>query len=367
MSKRRTPKMAILTSGGDAPGMNAAIRAAAKRAAAAGWDVLGVNQGFRGLIEGKFAPLSASQVHSIASRGGTILGSARCKAFHQVKTRDKARERLRAAGIQALIVIGGNGSLTGALKLSDPEEAGPDAIRVIGVPGSIDNDIALTSMSIGVDTALNTIVDACDRIADTADSHSRTFIIEVMGRDCGYLARRAGLAAGADLVLYPEAGLSEDEVIHAVVNTVRRVRDRRDRSHRVLALKAEGVPVPVDVIKRRVDAVLTDGEEDSELETRVTVLGHLVRGGRPSAFDRLVSARLGHGAAAAVDAGETRKMVAWMPPADLPPGVAAPTDEDPRCWLVDLETVLSETRRRLQETEAEKPRLKPSIEMVLSS
>jgi len=367
MSKRRTPKMAILTSGGDAPGMNGAIRAAAMRGAAAGWDVLGVSQGYRGLLEGKFAPLSSSQVRGIANRGGTILGSARCKAFHRPEVRDQARERLRSAGIQALIVIGGNGSLTGALALSDPEEAGDDAIRVIGIPGSIDNDIALTAMSIGVDTALNTIVDSCDRIADTADSHSRTFIVEVMGRDCGYLARRAGLAAGADLVLYPEAGLSEDEVVRAVANTVRRVHDRRDRSHRVLALKAEGVPVPVDLIKARVEALLSDGGAESDAEIRVTVLGHLVRGGRPSAFDRLLSARLGHGAAAAIDAGETRKMVAWMPPADLPPAIAAPSDEDPRCWLVDLNTVLEETRRRLQETEAEKPRLKPSIEMVLSA
>ncbi len=173
--------IAILTSGGDSPGMNAAIRAVTMVATAKGHRVLGVRQGYKGLLDGKFVPIAADEVNDILREGGTILHTARCKRFHEVAERDHAREVLTQQGVDGLIVIGGNGSLAGLSLLSDPDEAKDWPVRCIGIPASIDNDIALTGLAIGVDTAMNTIVEACDRIADTASAHDRTFIIEVMG------------------------------------------------------------------------------------------------------------------------------------------------------------------------------------------
>ena len=213
-------RIAILTSGGDAPGMNAAVRAATLVGHAIGAEVWGIERGYRGLLEGAMAPLLPGDVQGILRDGGTILGSARCLDFHKVEVRDRARAVLAARNITGLIVIGGNGSLTGALKLIDPLEAGDSPLRVIGVPASIDNDLGCTTMSIGVDTAMNTIVEACDKIADTATAHDRTFIIEVMGRDCGYLAMTSAIAAGADLALFPEAGRSEEAVVESVVEAI---------------------------------------------------------------------------------------------------------------------------------------------------
>jgi 6-phosphofructokinase 1 len=258
---------------------------------------------------------------------------------------------MAAHGVDGLVVIGGNGSLSGALALSDPSETGGDephrrAPLVVGVPASIDNDVGMTSLSIGVDTALNTIVDACDKISDTAGAHGRAFIVEVMGRSCGYLACTAAIATGADAVLYPEAGLDEDAVVAEVVRAVRAVRARPSRSQRVLCIKAEGVPVPVEHLKQRVDDCLR-GDAVGSLETRVTVLGHVVRGGRPSAFDRLLASRLAHVAVRAILAGEHRRMAAWMLPLEPPAAVAHRSADDPYCWLVDLEAVLAETDRLL--------------------
>jgi 6-phosphofructokinase 1 len=349
MKKRR---LAILTSGGDAPGMNAAIRAATMLALAEGWEVLGVSQGFRGLIEGRFAPLQPADVGPIVRRGGTILGSARCRAFLERDARDVARERLRDAGVEALLVIGGNGSLAGANALSDPREAGTDAVRVAAVPASIDNDIGFTGMSIGVDTAMNTIVEACDKISDTADAHDRTFLIEVMGRQCGYLAMTSAIASGADAVLFPEADKQEADVIETIVRTVRRVRARVGRTHRVVVVKAEGVPIPMDRLKTLVDERLRaepDADPESS-ETRVTILGHVVRGGRPTAFDRLVASRLAHVAMRALVDGLDRKMAAWNPPVAPPSEVAVKSPFDPYCYLVELGAVLVETERLNQRT-----------------
>jgi 6-phosphofructokinase 1 len=274
-------RIAILTSGGDAPGMNAAIRAATLVARGAGIDVVGIERGYRGLLDDAFVPLGPTEVAGILREGGTILGSARCKEFHRREVRDQARAILHRRGVDGLVVIGGNGSRLG--------------LRVIGVPASIDNDLGLTGLSIGVDTAMNTIVEACDKIADTATAHDRTFIVEVMGRDCGYLAMTSAIAAGADLALFPEAGRDEASIVEAIVDTVIAVRQRARRSRRVIIIKAEGVAIAIDRLKAQVDARLAErvpGTDPSAIETRVTVLGHVVRGGRPSAFDRLLGSRL---------------------------------------------------------------------------
>ncbi len=340
----------ILTSGGDAPGMNAAIRAATMVALAQGIRVIGIRRGYRGLLEEEFTELHSEDVHSLFREGGTMLHSTRCLEFHEVAVRDKARTILNSNSIDGLIVIGGNGSLAGAMALSDPAEAGALAPRVIGLPASIDNDIGLTGMSIGVDTAMNTIVEACDKISDTACAHDRTFIVEVMGRDCGYLAMTAGIASGADLVLFPEAGRPGLEIVESAVRAVLSKRDAKGNVGSTLIIKAEGVEISTEELKTRLDARLQEelGDEGTEIETRVTVLGHVVRGGRPSAFDRLLGARLANVAVRALAAGETRKMAAWMPPVELPEEVAQRSDFDPYCWLVDLAAALVETENLLQ-------------------
>ena len=342
--------IAILTSGGDSPGMNAAIRAATMVAVAKGHRVLGVRHGYRGLLDGKIAPLGADDVNGILREGGTILHSARSRRFHERAFRDQARNVLTQHGVDGLIVIGGNGSLTGLTLLSNQDEAGDWPVRCIGIPASIDNDIALTGLAIGVDTAMNTIVEACDRIGDTASAHGRTFIIEVMGRDSGYLAMTSAIASGANMVLFPEATRTEEELVSSVVKTIPTVRERPPENHPVVAIKAEGVPTPTNRLKTLVDAKLCEatGEEHEDIETRVTVLGHVVRGGRPSAFDRLLGSRFGNVAVRALLEGEHRKMVAWLPPMDLPEGAGTRSAADPYCYLIDLPTMLAATKRLLE-------------------
>ncbi|MEP6860161.1 MAG: 6-phosphofructokinase [Deltaproteobacteria bacterium] len=341
-------RIAILTSGGDAPGMNAAVRAATLVGRAGGAEILGIERGYRGLLEDAFVDLGPSDVAGILREGGTILGSARCKEFHERSVRDRARDILARHAIDGLIVIGGNGSLTGATHLADPNEIGTGRpLTVIGVPASIDNDLGLTGLCIGVDTAMNTIVEACDKIADTATAHDRTFIVEVMGRDCGYLAMTSAIAVGADLALFPEAGKKESDVVDQIVDAVMTVRKRPSRrGRRVIIIKAEGVQVPADRLKSLVDAKLRARAPEAEpasIETRVTVLGHVVRGGRPSAFDRLLGSRLANVAIRSLLAGTTHKMAAWMPPVELPEEVGQRSKFDPYVWLVDLAAVLAET------------------------
>ncbi|HUS31370.1 MAG TPA: 6-phosphofructokinase [Kofleriaceae bacterium] len=345
-------RIAVLTSGGDAPGMNAAIRAATLIGRAGGADILGVERGYRGLLDDAFVELGPQDVAGILREGGTMLGSARCKEFHDRKVRDRAREILAKREVDGLIVVGGNGSLTGALHLADPAEIGSGRpLKVTGVPASIDNDLGLTGLSIGVDTAMNTIVEACDKIADTATAHDRTFIVEVMGRDCGYLAMTSAIAVGADLALFPEANKPENETIQQIVDTVLAVRAKQKRARKVLIIKAEGVNISADKLKLAVDAGLKERQPDAEpssIETRVTVLGHVVRGGRPSAFDRLLGSRLANVAVRALLAGESHKMAAWMPPVELPAEVGSRSPADPYCWLVDLKAVLAETENLLK-------------------
>jgi 6-phosphofructokinase 1 len=343
-------RLAILTSGGDAPGMNAAIRAATLIGLSKGHEVVGIERGYRGLLDGQLRPLTAEGVTGILREGGTILGTSRCPEMLGREARDRARAQLASAGIEGIIVVGGNGSLTGALALTDPAECGDQPLRVVGIPASIDNDVGLTGLAIGVDTAMNTIVEACDKIADTATSHGRTFLIEVMGRDSGYLAMTSAIASGADMVLFPEADRSEEELVESIARAVTAVRQRSGRPRRVIAIKAEGVPVSTEKLKQRVDERLrqTTGESGAEVETRVTVLGHVVRGGRPTAFDRLLGSRLANVAIRALLAGDTRKMASWMPPVELAPAVGQRSTADPYCWLVDLAAALAETDRLLK-------------------
>lgn len=342
MGLQKGDRVAVLTSGGDAPGMNAAIRAAARVGAELELDMVGVEDGYAGLIEGRIAPLDIRVLDEASRRGGTALGTARSKAFATPDGQARARATIAKHELCGLLVIGGNGSLTGARTLTDIETKGGRLI-VGGVPASIDNDLGCTSMSIGVDTAMNTIVEACDRIFDTATAHKRTFIVEVMGRDCGYLAMTAGIAAGADAVLVREADKDEGQIVDQVVRTMRKAYGPqpagRATKRRVLVMKSEGVPVESarlkQLVEEKVKAVLPD------VDTRVTVLGHVVRGGTPSAFDRLLGARLANAALRGMVAGQSDFMAGWCGP-----GISrAPCPWDPYVVLTPLEEVLRETAK----------------------
>lgn len=331
----RGDRIALLTSGGDAPGMNAALRGAARVGAALGLEVLGVEDGYVGLLDGRVRPMQLREVDEAARFGGTVLGSARSKVFPTPDGQRRARVVLAEHRVAALVVIGGNGSLTGARAVSD-------AVAVAGIPASIDNDLACTSMAVGVDTALNTIMDACDRIADTAGAHRRTFVIEVMGRDCGYLAMTAAVASGADAVLVPEANRDEAAIVDGVARAMEAAYARDSGKRRVLVVKAEGVKLDAARLKERIEARVASSLPD--VETRVTVLGHVVRGGAPTAFDRLLGARLANAAVRALAAGDSGFMAGWCGP-----GVTRPAcPYDPYVVLTPLDEVLAETARLMR-------------------
>jgi 6-phosphofructokinase 1 len=322
--------------------MNAALRAAARVGAEIGLEMLGVEEGYAGLIEGRIAPLDIRLLDEASRRGGTVLGTARSKAFATPEGQKRARETIANSDLRGILVIGGNGSLTGARTLVDiVTKGGPIAIG--GVPASIDNDLACTSMSIGVDTAMNTIVEACDRIFDTATAHKRTFIVEVMGRDCGYLAMTAGIAAGADAVLVREADKDESQIVDQVVATMQRAyapdASAAVAKRRVLVIKSEGVKIDSAKLKAEVDARIAKLLPD--VDTRVTVLGHVVRGGAPSAFDRLLGARLTNVALRAMVAGQTDFMAGWCGPGIAKP----PVPWDPYVVITPLAEVLAETAK----------------------
>ncbi|SHN05972.1 6-phosphofructokinase [Gracilibacillus kekensis] len=266
-------KIGVLTSGGDAPGMNAAVRAVVRKAIYHELEVYGVYNGYEGLMEGNIKKMELGSVGDIIQRGGTILYSARSVEFKTDEGQQKAIEQMRKIGIEGLIVIGGDGSFRGAEKLTQK------GFPCIGVPGTIDNDIPGTDYTIGFDTALNTIVNAVDKIRDTATSHERTYVIEVMGRDAGDLALWAGLANGAESVIIPE----QTESFESVVAKLKRGQER-GKKHSIIIL-AEGVGSGVEYGKRI--------EEETKMETRVTVLGHIQRGGSPSGYDRVLASRLG--------------------------------------------------------------------------
>ena len=323
--------------------MNAALRAAARVGAELGLEMLGVEDGYAGLLEGRLRRLDVRVLDEASRRGGTVLGTARSKVFPTPEGQAKARETIARERLRGMLVVGGNGSLTGARALARMATADGRPLLVGGVPASIDNDLACTSMSIGVDTAMNTIVEACDRIFDTATAHKRTFIVEVMGRDCGYLAMTAGIAAGADAVLVRETDKDEAQIVEQVVTTMQRAYAAADgmddAKRRVLVMKAEGVKVDSTRLKMLVDERIAKVLPD--VDTRVTVLGHVVRGGTPSAFDRLLAARLTNAALRAIAAGGTDVMAGWSGP-----GIASPPCPwDPYVVLTPLEQVLEQTAK----------------------
>ncbi|KGP73614.1 6-phosphofructokinase [Pontibacillus yanchengensis] len=282
-------KIGVLTSGGDAPGMNAAIRAVARKCIYHNVEVYGIYYGYQGLIEGHIKKMELGSVGDIIQRGGTTLYTARCPEFKTEEGRAKAIEQLKSHGIEGLVVIGGDGSFMGAKKLTEL------GYPCIGVPGTIDNDIPATDFTIGFDTALNTVIEAIDKIRDTATSHERTYVIEVMGRNAGDIALWAGLADGAETIIIPEVDDSFDDIV-----------DRLNRGHErgkrhSIIIVAEGVGSGFDYGKRI--------QEATELETRVTVLGHTQRGGSPTAFDRVLASRLGAQAVDLLLEGKAGRMV----------------------------------------------------------
>ena len=286
-------RIAVLTSGGDAPGMNAAIRSVVRTGIAAGLEVHGVHDGYAGLIEGEIGYLSRREVGGILQLGGTILGSARSQGFMTVEGREKAISGLRERGIDALIVIGGNGSQTGSHELSKM------GYPVVGVASTIDNDLAGSDVTIGVDTAINVALEAIDRLRVTAASHRRAFLLETMGRKCGYVALMAGIAGGAEVVVIPEHEVSPEEVSQEL----RQAYDR-GKNH-ALVVVAEGA-------QNNARKLIEHFERDPEatgFRLRATILGHVQRGAAPTASDRLLATRLGEGASRAVLEGETGVLV----------------------------------------------------------
>lgn len=282
-------RIAVLTSGGDAPGMNGAIRAAVRKALHAGCEVWGVEYGYTGLLKGQMKLMEYQDVGNIIQRGGTILKTARSTQFPTPEGQEMAMTELTRRGIEGLVVIGGDGSFRGAQLL------GKKGIKIVGVPGTIDNDIFGTDYTIGFDTAVNTVLDAINKIRDTASSHKRIVIIEVMGRDSGWIALASGLAGGAEFVIVPEIPYDLDFVSDKIIRGM-----NQGKEHSIVVV-AEGAAHGFDVGEK-----LRVG---TGYDTRVTVLGHIQRGGSPSAFDRILATRLG---AAAVDVllrGESNVMV----------------------------------------------------------
>ena len=281
-------QVAVLTSGGDAPGMNAAIRAVVRCGIDKGWGMYGVRKGYSGLISGNIYPMGTRDVGGIIHKGGTILGSARCEEFKTEPGRRKAIRTLRQMGIDALVVIGGNGSQTGSYQLHQL------GFPVVGIASTIDNDLCGSEITIGVDTALNIALEAIDRLKVTASSHQRAFLIEVMGRNCGYIALMSGIAGGAEYILIPEVEADPEEVAESLSLAY-----EHGKAHAIIVV-AEGA-------KYNADALINYFEKHKDrlgFKIRATILGHVQRGGAPGAFDRILASRLGNGAIEAIDRGE---------------------------------------------------------------
>ena len=283
----------ILTSGGDSPGMNAAIRAVTRAGIFEGWKVYGIYRGFEGLINGEIKEFTSESVSNVIQRGGTILKTARSDDFRTPEGRTKAFEMLHRHHIDALIVIGGNGSLSGAEELAREHD-----VTVIGLPGTIDNDLYGTDSTIGYDTALNTIVDCVDKIRDTANSHERIFFVEVMGRDAGFLAQNSAIASGAEAAIIPEDRTDIDQLAQFIGRGIRKSKN----SSIVLVSESKKDGGAMHYAERV-------RKEYPEYDVRVTILGHLQRGGRPSAYDRILASRLGVAAVEALKEGQRNIMV----------------------------------------------------------
>lgn len=272
--------IAVLTSGGDAPGMNAAIRTVVRLGINEGWEVFGVRNGYAGLLEQRIEPLGARDVGSILQRGGTVLGSARFPEWKDEAVRVRALANLRDHRIEALVVIGGNGSQTGAYALSQM------GFPVVGIASTIDNDLACSDVTIGVDTALNIALESIDRLRTTASSHKRSFVVEVMGRNCGYLALMAGIAGGAEAIVIPEAEVDPEDIAADL-----RAAYARGKPH-ALVVVAEGAKLNAAGLLKHFES----NRGRLGFDMRATTLGHVQRGGAPSAFDRLLATRLSAGA-----------------------------------------------------------------------
>lgn len=292
--KSNIKKIAVFTSGGDAPGMNAAIRAVVRSCAYHKIECVGIFRGYQGLIEGDFTPLDARSVKNIINRGGTFLKSARSEEFRTKAGRAKAHKHLSEAQIDALVAIGGDGTFKGAIVFNEEFN-----VPIVGLPGTIDNDINGTDFTIGYDTALNTVVEAIDKIRDTANSHNRLFLVEVMGRDAGDIALNAGIGAGAEEILIPEQNMGKDRLLASLK------RSKKSGKSSSIVVVAEGDQVGKNIlglaeyIRQNLKAY----------EVKVTVLGHIQRGGAPSCYDRVLASRLGVGAVDALLAGEREVMV----------------------------------------------------------
>ncbi len=343
--------------------MNAALWATIKLGAASGLAVVGVERGYDGLIDGAFLDLTREGADGVlpapgyawlAGTGGTFLESSRSARFRTQEGRANAADALRAAAIDGLVVIGGNGSLTGAHLL-----AAEQGVQVVGIPASIDNDVGGTADAIGVDTALNTILDACDRISDTARSHHRAFILEVMGRRSGYLALTSAVAATADAVLLPERPTSDQDILDGLERLVRTSFSADRAKRRLLIIKAEGVAAPTMELASELERRVADM---GTVTVRATILGHIVRGGRPTYHDRMLAGRLALAAVGTLTGGAGDVMVAWN--SDI-----GRRTIDPSVTLVPLAAMIEETERMLDgssEVVQRRIRLLEEVEGVLA-
>ncbi len=287
-------KIGVMTSGGDSPGMNAAVRSVVRTCAFHNIECYGIYRGYEGMIEGDFEKMDARSVKGIINKGGTMLKSARSQEFRTKEGRAKAYEQLKKAGIDAFVVIGGDGSFTGAMIFNQEYD-----FPVMGIPGTIDNDIFGTTHTLGYDTALNTVVEAIDKIRDTASSHNRLFFVEVMGRDVGHIALNVGVGAGAEEILIPEEDLGLDRLLESL----RRSKESGKSSSIVVVAEGDKIGKNVFELKDYVD------ENLSEYEVRVSVLGHMQRGGSPSCFDRVLASRMGVKAVESLITGKSNYMV----------------------------------------------------------
>lgn len=290
-------KIGVLTSGGDAPGMNAAIRSVVRTCAYHNIECIGIYRGYEGLMEGDFKAMNARSVKDIINKGGTILKSARSKDFRTKEGRQQAYNQLKKENVDALVLIGGDGTFTGGMIFNQEFD-----FPVVGIPGTIDNDIYGTSSTLGFDTALNTVVDAIDKIRDTASSHNRLFFIEVMGRDAGHIALNVGVGAGAEEILIPEEDLGLDRL----VESLRKSRESGKSSSIVIVAEGDKIGKSVFELKDYVD------ENMEGYDVRVSVLGHMQRGGAPSCFDRVLASRMGVKAVESLMAGKTNFMVGFI-------------------------------------------------------
>ena len=284
--------IALFTSGGDSPGMNAAIRAVVRSAIYYKLDVYGIRRGYEGMIKGDIFPMNIKSVSNIIQRGGTILKTARSEQFRTPEGRKIAFDSLKKKNIDGLVAIGGDGTFRGARVLGEEFD-----IPIIGLPGTIDNDLAGTDFTIGYDTAINTVIDAVDKIRDTAESHNRLFIVEVMGRDSGLIALRTGIAAGAETILIPESKTDINAVFDRLAN------GRQDKTSKIIMLAENGETGDAFEIGRQIK------ERFPNYDTRVSVLGHIQRGGRPSCMDRVLASRVGVAAVEALINGRRDEMV----------------------------------------------------------